>query len=112
LGIAAFGNPQICLETATITHWVSCSNSSIHKVAGRDGWIITEALATALVALEQLPPQHQPHSNIDDIRELLASLVPSTVSLHLARAKIRLFPDLDPLAVYSEYGLGTPDDQS
>jgi hypothetical protein len=26
----------------------------VEEVTGRDGWIITEALATALVALEQL----------------------------------------------------------
>lgn len=29
-------------------------------ITGHDEWVITEALATALIALEQLPPQHQP----------------------------------------------------
>ena len=30
------------------------------EITGRDSWIITEALATALVALEQLPAERQP----------------------------------------------------
>jgi hypothetical protein len=32
-------------------------------ITGHDGWVMTEALATALVALKQLPPKHQLHSN-------------------------------------------------
>jgi hypothetical protein len=76
-------------------------------ITGRDGWVITEALATALVALEQLPPKHQPSTHMDDIRKLLAAgCEPGTVNLHLAQAKCRLFPHLDPLTIYREYGLG------
>ena len=30
------------------------------EITGRDLWIITEALATAVVALEQLPAERQP----------------------------------------------------
>jgi hypothetical protein len=71
----------------------------------RDRWIITEALATALIALEQLPPKRQPRSHMDEIRRLLTASDPANVSLHLAQAKCRLFPDLDPMAVYREYGL-------
>jgi hypothetical protein len=75
-------------------------------ITGHDEWVITEALATALVALEQLPPKHQPRTHMEDIRKLLAaSCQAGTVSLHLAQAKCRLFPDTDPLTIYREYGL-------
>jgi hypothetical protein len=44
---------------------------------------------------------------MDDIRKLLASgCQPGAVNLHLAQAKCRLFPDLDPETIYREYGLG------
>ena len=69
-------------------------------ITGHDGWVVTEALATALVALEQLPPKHQPRTHMDEIRKLLAAGSPSaTVNLHLAQAKCRLFPDLNPEAI-------------
>ena len=68
-------------------------------VTGHDEWVITEALATALIALEQLPPQHQPRTHMDDIKKLLGARCESeTVPLHLAQAKCRLFPDLDYLS--------------
>jgi hypothetical protein len=76
-------------------------------ITGHDEWVITEALATALVALEQLPARNQPHTHMDDIRKLLAAgFSPDSVKLHLAQAKCRLFPSLDPEAIYIEYGLG------
>ena len=76
-------------------------------ITGRDEWVVTEALATALVALEQLPPKHQPRTHMEYIRKLLAAgCQPGTVTLHLAQAKCRLFPDVDPLTIYEEYGLG------
>jgi hypothetical protein len=75
-------------------------------ITGHDEWVVTEALATALVALEQLPPKLQPRPHMEDIRKLLAAgCLPGTVNLHLAQAKCRLFPDLDPLTIYREYGL-------
>jgi hypothetical protein len=37
---------------------------------------------------------------------LAAGSAPEAVNLHLAQAKCRLFPDLDPATVYREYGLG------
>jgi hypothetical protein len=75
-------------------------------ITGHDDWVTTEALATALIALEQLPPQHQPRTQMHDIRKLLtAGCAPGTVNLHLAQAKCRLFPDLDPMTIYREYGL-------
>ncbi|HLZ06826.1 MAG TPA: hypothetical protein VKR55_32355 [Bradyrhizobium sp.] len=77
-------------------------------VTGHDGWVVTEALATALVALEQLPPKHQPQAHMDDMRKLLASAGdPAAVSLHLAQAKCRLFPDLDRAMIYREYGISS-----
>ena len=75
-------------------------------ITGHDGWVVTEALATALVALEQLPPKHQPRTHMEEIRKLLAAgALPETVNLHLAQAKCRLFPGSDPLSIYREYGL-------
>ena len=77
-------------------------------VTGHDGWVVTEALATALVALEQLPSKHQPQAHMDDMRKLLASTGdPAAVSLHLAQAKCRLFPDLDRVTIYREYGIAS-----
>jgi hypothetical protein len=75
-------------------------------ITGHDEWVVTEALATALVALEQLERKHQPRPHMDDIRKLLAAgCQPGTVNLHLAQAKCRLFPDHDREAIYREYGL-------
>ena len=76
-------------------------------ITGHDGWVITEALATALIALEQLPAQHQPRTHMDEIGRLLAANCEhGTVTLHLAQAKCRLFPERDRLTIYREYGLG------
>jgi hypothetical protein len=75
-------------------------------VTGHDEWVITEALATALVALEQLPAKHQPRTHMDEIRKLLAALSKAgAVNLNLAQAKCRLFPDIDRATIYQEYGL-------
>ena len=75
-------------------------------ITGHDEWVFTEALATALVALEQLEPKHQPRKHMDDIGKLLvAGCQPGTVNLHLAQAKCRLFPDVDRATIYQEYGL-------
>jgi hypothetical protein len=75
-------------------------------ITGHDEWVVTEALATALVALEQLPSKHQPRAHMDDIKKLLAAgCQPGTLTLHIAQAKCRLFPDVDPLSIYREYGL-------
>ncbi len=77
-----------------------------HNISGGDGVIISEALALALVALEQLPREKQPRCHMDDMRRLLAAIDDGpTLSLHLARATCRLRPDLDPIAVYRQYGL-------
>jgi hypothetical protein len=35
----------------------------------------------------------------------VAGCQPGTVNLHLAQAKCRLFPDIDPLIIYREHGL-------
>ena len=42
-------------------------------ITGHDEWVITEALATALIALEQLPSKHQPSKQMDEIRRLLVA---------------------------------------
>ena len=70
-------------------------------VTGHDEWVVTEALATALVALEQLEPKHQPRIQMDEIRKLLVPACQSgTVNLHLAQAKCRLFPDFDRAEIF------------
>ena len=75
-------------------------------ITGHDEWVVTEALATALIALEQLPAKHQPRAQMEDIKRLLvAGCEHGTVNLHLAQAKCRLFPDVDSLIIYREYGL-------
>jgi hypothetical protein len=72
----------------------------------RDKWITTEAIATALVALEQLPIEKQPAQFMVDLRRLLAvASVPFEISLHLAQAKCRPYPDLDAVTVYEEHGI-------
>jgi hypothetical protein len=50
--------------------------SSLGSVTGRDEFIIGEALATALIALEQLPDAYQPTRNMADMKMLLNSLYP------------------------------------
>jgi hypothetical protein len=43
---------------------------------------------------------------MEDIRKLLtAGCQQGTVTVHLAQAKCRLFPERDPLTIYREYGL-------
>ena len=75
-------------------------------ITGHDEWVVTEALATALVALEQLPEKHQPRAHMDDIKKLLAAgCQPGAMPLHLAQAKCRLFPKADRASIYREYGL-------
>ena len=75
-------------------------------ITGHDEWVVTEALATALIALEQLPEKHRPAAHMDDIKKLLTAACQSgTVNLHLAQAKCRLFPTGDREAIYREYGL-------
>jgi hypothetical protein len=95
--------PLRLIRTNEISGVVQMSKKGI---TGHDDWVVTEALATALVALEQLPEKHQPRPHMEDIGKLLtAGCQPGTVPLHLAQAKCRLFPDLDPLIIYRESGL-------
>jgi hypothetical protein len=77
-------------------------------ITGHDDWVVTQALATALVALELLPERHQPRPHMEDLMKLLAAGCQpgaGAVSLQLAQAKCRLLPDKDPEAIYREYGL-------
>ena len=78
-------------------------------ITGHDEWVVTELLATALIALEQLDPKHQPSKHMDDIRKLMvAGCQPGTVNLHLAQAKCRLFPGADRAASIGNMGSRTP----
>jgi hypothetical protein len=72
-------------------------NVSLGSVTGRDQFIIGEALATALIALEQLPEVRQPTRNMADMKMLLNSLYPAPeVSLHLTTARWRFIPSARP----------------
>jgi hypothetical protein len=72
--------------------------ASLGSVTGRDEFIIGEALATALIALEQLPEVRQPTRNIADMKMLLNSLYsPPEVSLHMTTARWRFIPSSRPL---------------
>ena len=74
-------------------------------ITGHADWVVTEALATAVVALEQLEPTQQSRQQIDDIRKLLAAnCQPGTLNLHLAQAKCRLNPHTDRAVIYRDYG--------
>ena len=71
--------------------------ASLGSITGRDEFIIAEALATALIALEQLPDARQPTRNMADMKMLLNSLFPAPeVSLHLATARWRFIPSARP----------------
>jgi hypothetical protein len=73
------------------------TNASLGSVAARDEFIIGEALATALIALEQLPEVRQPTRNMADMKMLLNSLyAPPEVSLHLTTARWRFIPSARP----------------
>jgi hypothetical protein len=49
-------------------------SESLASITGRDEFIVAEALATALIALEQLPDAGQPTRNMADMKMLLNSL--------------------------------------
>jgi hypothetical protein len=67
--------------------------SSLGSVTGRDEFIIGEALATALIALEQLPDACQPTRSMADMKMLLNSLYPhDEVTLHMTIARWRFIP--------------------
>jgi hypothetical protein len=75
----------------------SSKAASVGAVTGRDEFIIGQALATALIALEQLPDARQPTRNIADMKMLLNSLyAPPEVSLHLTTARWRFLPSSRP----------------
>jgi hypothetical protein len=72
-------------------------NANLASITGRDEFIIGEALATALIALEQLPEARQPTRNMADMKMLLNSLyAPPEVSLHLTTARWRFIPSSRP----------------
>ena len=73
-------------------------NVSLGSVTGRDEFIIGEALATALIALEQLPEaRHPPTRNMSDMKMLLSSIFPPPeVSLHMTTARWRFIPSARP----------------
>jgi hypothetical protein len=67
------------------------------SITDRDEFIVAEALATALIALEQLPEARQPTRNMADMRMLLNSLYPPPeVSLHMTTARWRFIPSARP----------------
>jgi hypothetical protein len=55
--------------------------------------------------------QRQPTGNMEDMKKLLTHAASGNVSIHLAQAKIRFNPDLDPMTVYRSYGISGPDEE-
>ena len=49
-------------------------------ITGHDEWVVTESLATALIALEQLEPKHRPAKHMDDLRKLPFSMRKETLN--------------------------------
>ena len=89
------GNP---VDGSRLRKEAAMRDGTLGSITGRDELIIAEALATALVALEQLPPDRQPTRNIADMKMLLNSLYPpADVSIHITTARWRFLPDLRPL---------------
>lgn len=76
------------------------------EVTGRDGLLIREALATAIVTLGQLPANRQPSSNIEDMKLILAELCGGQrIAQLLAEAEIRTAPaDTKPWHIWRRYG--------
>jgi hypothetical protein len=72
-------------------------DGTLGSITSRDEFIIAEALATALVALEELRPSRQPTRNIADMKMLLNSLYPPSDVSILSTAKWRFLPNLRPL---------------
>jgi hypothetical protein len=70
-----------------------------------DDFFMMEALATAILALEQLSETRRPQRSIDRMKVILASRLPAIeLTMFFARAKAYLRPDLDCRDVYREYG--------
>jgi hypothetical protein len=70
--------------------------------------ILADALCTAVVALERLPNEHRPDSNLEDMKAILAAWCdPGTVTVMLAQAKCRLDQVTGDAvtAVYRSYGI-------
>jgi hypothetical protein len=62
----------------------SPQSTRLGSLTDRDEFIIADALATALIALEQLPAARQPARNMSDMRMMLNSLYdPSEASQNL-----------------------------
>ena len=62
-------------------------------ITGHDDWVVTQALATALVALEQLPEKIQPRPHMEDLRELLtAGCAPEALACIWPRRSAGCFP--------------------
>src|SRR3954447_4331998 len=90
------------LKSARAQMWTAREGTmrdrALGLITGRDEFIIAEALATALVALEGLPPARKPTRNIAEMKMVLNSLCqPSEVSIHLTTARWRFLPNLRPL---------------
>lgn len=65
-----------------------------------------EALATAIVALEQLGADRRPTDSIEGMqRQLSDACNPTIASYYLAQAACRLFPKRDRAEIYRQYGI-------
>jgi hypothetical protein len=49
---------------------------TVSDVTGRDDWIVAKALCYAIVVIDSLPSRMQEASDCDDMKKLLASMMP------------------------------------
>jgi len=58
-----------------------------HSITGRDGYIIAQALAYAIVAMDQIPRERQEFSNHQDMRSLLHYCAGDSADFHMVNAR-------------------------
>jgi hypothetical protein len=57
------------------------------SITGRDGYIIAQALAYAIVAIDQLPEERQEFSNQQGMRALLHYCAGDSADFHMVNAR-------------------------
>lgn len=58
------------------------------NITGRDDFIVSQALALAIAAIEWMPEQQRPESDARDMLKLLEHLQPNASELSFARKKV------------------------
>lgn len=83
-------------RSATILALAAEKEKKAKGITGRDDYILSEALATAIAVLSRL--EHPPESNIADMKEILADWYPTGGFGHLIESAERRLDTLLPTA--------------